>query len=105
MLSGLLPQTLVPNIKAPLLLHFAAHDKRVNAGWPDYAKALQEKAADAGFRVYSRTAKKAGKIITKVLVGPKLDKTSAEKLKLEVEKKLGTKSFLVDYKPSDQFYR
>ena len=31
----------VPAIKAPLLLHFAAFDKRVNAGWPDYAKALQ----------------------------------------------------------------
>ena len=33
----------VPSIKAPLLLHFAAFDKRVNAGWPDYAAALQEK--------------------------------------------------------------
>ena len=32
----------VPDIKAPLLLQFAAFDKRVNAGWPDYAKALQE---------------------------------------------------------------
>ncbi len=32
----------VPNIKAPLLLQFAAFDKRVNAGWPDYAKALQD---------------------------------------------------------------
>ncbi|MEM9850216.1 MAG: dienelactone hydrolase family protein, partial [Bacteroidota bacterium] len=32
----------VPSIKASLLLHFAAFDKRVNAGWPDYAKALQE---------------------------------------------------------------
>lgn len=32
----------VPNIKAPLMLQFAALDKRVNAGWPDYAKALQD---------------------------------------------------------------
>lgn len=32
----------VPNIQAPLLLHFAGNDKRVNAGWPDYAAALQE---------------------------------------------------------------
>lgn len=32
----------VPNIQSPLLLQFAAFDKRVNAGWPDYAKALQE---------------------------------------------------------------
>lgn len=32
----------VPNIKAPLMLQFAALDKRVNAGWPDYARALQD---------------------------------------------------------------
>ena len=29
------------NIKAPLLLQFAGLDKRVNAGWPDYEKALK----------------------------------------------------------------
>lgn len=28
-------------IKAPLLLHYAELDQRVNAGWPDYEKALQ----------------------------------------------------------------
>lgn len=28
-------------IKAPLLLHFAEHDERINAGWPRYAAALQ----------------------------------------------------------------
>jgi carboxymethylenebutenolidase len=32
----------VPNIKAPLMLHYAELDKRVNAGWPDYEKALKE---------------------------------------------------------------
>jgi carboxymethylenebutenolidase len=32
----------VPDIKAPLMLHFAAFDKRVNEGWPDYARALQD---------------------------------------------------------------
>lgn len=32
----------VPNIKAPLMLQFAAFDKRVNAGWPAYAQALQD---------------------------------------------------------------
>lgn len=31
----------VPKIKAPLLLHYAALDKRVNAGWPDYEAALK----------------------------------------------------------------
>ncbi len=32
----------VPSIQAPLMLQFAAFDKRVNAGWPAYAEALQE---------------------------------------------------------------
>lgn len=33
---------LVPEIQAPLLLHFAELDKRVNAGWPDYEAALKK---------------------------------------------------------------
>lgn len=32
----------VSKIKAPLLLHYAALDERVNAGWPDYEAALKE---------------------------------------------------------------
>lgn len=32
----------VPSIKAPLLLHFAGLDERVNAGWPAYEAALKE---------------------------------------------------------------
>ena len=32
----------VPNIQAPLCLHFAGLDERVNAGWPPYAEALQK---------------------------------------------------------------
>ncbi|WP_425051692.1 YghX family hydrolase [Psychromarinibacter sp. S121] len=32
----------VPMIEAPLLLHYAALDERVNAGWPAYEAALQE---------------------------------------------------------------
>lgn len=32
----------VPQIKAPLLLHFAELDKRVNAGWPAYEEALKK---------------------------------------------------------------
>ena len=31
----------VPKINAPLLLHYASEDKRVNAGWPDYEAALE----------------------------------------------------------------
>jgi len=42
----------VPNIKAALLLHFAAFDKRVNAGWPDYAKALQENNKEYSAHLY-----------------------------------------------------
>jgi carboxymethylenebutenolidase len=32
----------VPKIKAPLLLHYAEKDDRVNAGWPAYEAALKE---------------------------------------------------------------
>ncbi len=31
----------MPRIKAPLLLHFAALDERINAGWTDYEAALK----------------------------------------------------------------
>ena len=31
----------VPKIKAPLLLHYAANDQGVNAGWPAYEEALK----------------------------------------------------------------
>ena len=32
----------VPKIKAPLLLHYGALDKRINAGWPAYEEALKK---------------------------------------------------------------
>jgi carboxymethylenebutenolidase len=32
----------VPKIQAPLLIHFAEHDERINAGWPEYEAALKE---------------------------------------------------------------
>ncbi len=32
----------VPRIEAPLLLHFAELDERINAGWPEYEAALKE---------------------------------------------------------------
>lgn len=32
----------VPAIKAPLLLHYAALDERINAGWPAYEAALKQ---------------------------------------------------------------
>ena len=35
------PKEDIKDINAPLLLHFAELDKRVNAGWPDYETALK----------------------------------------------------------------
>lgn len=36
------PSENIDEINAPLMLHFGELDKRVNAGWPDYEKALKE---------------------------------------------------------------
>lgn len=36
------PSELVPQIKAPLLLHYAGLDTHVNEGWPAYESALKE---------------------------------------------------------------
>jgi len=36
------PAADVPKIQAPLLIHYAETDERVNAGWPAYEKALKE---------------------------------------------------------------
>jgi carboxymethylenebutenolidase len=40
----------VPKIKASLLLHYGELDKRINAGWPAYEKALR--AADVNYKAY-----------------------------------------------------
>lgn len=42
----------VSKIKAPLLLHFAGLDKRVNAGWPDYEAALKENKKEYTAHIY-----------------------------------------------------
>jgi carboxymethylenebutenolidase len=39
--GGQAPAAEVPKIKAPLLLHYASNDARVNAGWPAYEEALK----------------------------------------------------------------
>ena len=41
---------LIPQIQAPLLLHFGALDTRVNAGWPTYEEAL--KANNKTYKAY-----------------------------------------------------
>lgn len=40
----------VPNIKAPLLIHYAEQDERINAGWPAYEAAL--KANNVKYEAY-----------------------------------------------------
>jgi len=42
----------VPKIKAPLMLHYAGLDTRVNAGWPAYELALKENKKDYVAYIY-----------------------------------------------------
>jgi len=42
----------VPKIKAPLLIHYAELDTRVNEGWPAYEKALKENNKDYTAYIY-----------------------------------------------------
>ena len=42
----------VPKIKAPLLLHYAGLDTRVNEGWPAYEKALKEDGKEYTAYIY-----------------------------------------------------
>jgi carboxymethylenebutenolidase len=48
--GGQPPAAEVPKIKAPLLLHYAGLDNRVNAGWPAYEEAL--KASHVTYAAY-----------------------------------------------------
>lgn len=45
----------VPKIKAPLLLHYAELDTRVNEGWPAYEKALKEHKKEYTAYMYANT--------------------------------------------------
>jgi carboxymethylenebutenolidase len=45
----------VPKIKAPLLLHYASNDPRVNAGWPAYETALKANGIRYTAHVYEGT--------------------------------------------------
>ncbi|MBZ5859403.1 dienelactone hydrolase family protein [Flavihumibacter profundi] len=42
----------VPKIKAPLLLHYAGLDTRVNEGWPAYEQALKEQKKEYTVYIY-----------------------------------------------------
>jgi carboxymethylenebutenolidase len=45
----------VPKIRAPLLIHHAEHDERVNAGWPAYEAALEKAGHDYTEYTYQNT--------------------------------------------------
>ncbi len=45
----------VPRIKAPLLIHYAEQDERVNAGWPAYEAALKAAGSRYEAHVYPGT--------------------------------------------------
>ena len=42
----------VPQIKAAILAHYAGDDERINAGIPDFEKALKEAGIEYTFHVY-----------------------------------------------------
>jgi carboxymethylenebutenolidase len=45
----------VPKIKAPLLIHYASNDERVNAGWPAYEAALKANGKQYTVHFYEGT--------------------------------------------------
>jgi carboxymethylenebutenolidase len=45
----------VPNIKAPLLIHYASDDERINAGWPAYEAALKANGVRYQMHMYPNT--------------------------------------------------
>lgn len=49
------PADQVARIAAPLLLHYAEHDERVNAGWPAYEAALRAAGKEFTAHVYPGT--------------------------------------------------
>ncbi len=53
--GGQAPSEDVAKIKAPLLLHYAGNDKRVNAGWPDYEEALKANGVRYTAHIYENT--------------------------------------------------
>ena len=43
---------MLPKIKAPLLIHYAGLDERINAGWPDYEEALKANGKEYTAHIY-----------------------------------------------------
>jgi carboxymethylenebutenolidase len=53
--GGQAPVEDVPKIKAPLMLHYASEDQRVNAGWPAYEEALKANKVNYQAFIYEGT--------------------------------------------------
>ncbi len=51
--GGQPPAEAVPNIKAPLLIHYAGLDTRVNEGWPAYEEALKKNKKEYKAYIYA----------------------------------------------------
>lgn len=49
------PAEQVPSIQAPLLIHYASNDPRINAGWPDYEQALDANGKEFEAHFYDGT--------------------------------------------------
>lgn len=71
--GGQAPAELVPNINAPLLLHFGELDARVNAGWPAYEEALKANEKEYIAHIYPNANHGFHNDTT-----PRYDKASAE---------------------------
>jgi len=53
--GGQPPEAEVAKIKAPLLIHYAAQDERINAGWPKYEAALKAAGVRHEAHIYPGT--------------------------------------------------
>ena len=53
--GGQAPAAEVPKIQAPLLLHYASLDTRINAGWPAYEEALKANGKAYTAHMYENT--------------------------------------------------
>jgi len=71
--GGQPPAEDVPKIKAPLLIHYAGLDTRVNEGWPAYEAALKENKKEYKAYIYAGVNHGFHNDTT-----PRFDKTAAE---------------------------
>jgi carboxymethylenebutenolidase len=53
--GGQPPAAEVPKIKAPLLIHYAGLDTRINNGWPAYEEALKANGKTYTMHMYDNT--------------------------------------------------